>query len=417
MSPPTVQERHATFWALVPTNLATPAARFSKHPIDMKPHRLPLATLMLATASALPLVAQDSNGSGGGGSSARPAFVLDAVYVDDSDITLDGVPDEGVWNTAALATDFVQREPNDGEPATERTEARILYGEDAIYVAFRAYDSDPDEIVGQLARRDQNVYSDWLLVAVDSYFDRRTAFQFGVNPAGVRKDTYHFDDTNEDDSWDAVWDAKAKVDSEGWTAEFKIPYSQLRFTPGSDTWGIQFGRSIARRDETSLWAPISRQEGAMVSRFGELRGLRTLSASRRLEILPYSVARLTRGPGDVANPFYDKNETFGSIGADVMYGITNNLTLDLTINPDFGQVEADPGQVNLSAFESFFQERRPFFVEGAGIFNFRLGQGDGDGANESLFYSRRVGRAPQGFADAQGGYVEQDPQTSILGAW
>jgi len=375
-----------------------------------------LIALALGSGSAGWLTAQDVGGNGtDGGSSARSRTVLDAVRVDDDQIVLDGIPNEAVWQTAALATDFIQREPDDGDPATERTEARVLYGENALYVSFRAFDREPDKIVGQLARRDQSVYSDWVFVAIDSYFDRRTAFRFAVNPAGVRTDTYHFDDTNEDDSWDAVWDARAQINSEGWTAEFEIPYSQLRFTAGADTWGIQFARSIARRDETSLWAPASRQDGAVVSRFGELRGLRTLGASRRLEVLPYSVARLTRAPGDLNNPFYEENATFGSVGADVKYGITNNLTLDLTINPDFGQVEADPGEVNLSAFESFFRERRPFFVEGAGIFNFRLGQGDG--ASESLFYSRRVGRAPQGFADPQGGYAEQDPQTSILGAW
>lgn len=379
--------------------------------------RFLVVLLALAAGSAAPVAAQDQGGGGDGGSSAVARTVLQAIHVDDGDIVIDGVLDEAVWSQAAVATDFVQREPDDGEPATERTEARVLYGANALYVAFRAYDSEPSEIVGQLARRDQQVYSDWLFVAIDSYFDRRTAFRFGVNPAGVRVDTYHFDDTNEDDSWDAVWDAQARVDGQGWTAEFEIPYSQLRFAAGSDTWGIQFARSIARRDETSLWAPVSQQDGALVSRFGELRGLRALGASRRLEVLPYSVARLTRGPGDVNNPFYSKNDMFGSVGADVKYGITNDLTLDLTINPDFGQVEADPGQVNLSAFETFFQERRPFFVEGAGIFNFRLSQGDGDDANESLFYSRRIGRAPQGFADPQGGYTQQDAQTSILGAW
>ena len=332
--------------------------------------------------------------------------------------TIDGILDEAIWASAPIATGFIQMEPDEGAPASERTEARVVYGDDALYVSFRAFDSRPDEIVAQLARRDQDVFSDWVIVAIDSYFDKRTAFQFRVNPLGVRVDTYRFDDTSEDDSWDAVWDASARIDDEGWTAELEIPYSQLRFEAGDEmTWGIEFGREIARLDETSLWAPISRQDGALVSKFGELRGLTGLTQARRMEVLPYSVARITRAPGDVRNPFYRRNDPYGTVGADIKYGITSNLTLDLTINPDFGQVEADPGQVNLTAFETFFEERRPFFVEGSGIFNLRLSQGDGDDANELLFYSRRVGRAPQGFASAQGGYMDQDPQTTIIGAW
>ncbi len=383
------------------------------------------ATLCVAAFAFLwtaPLAAQ--NGTAGATADSRERVwraappSLEAHRLDGPAPTIDGILDEDVWTGAPVATDFIQMEPAEGQPASERTEARVVYGDDALYVAFRAYDRNPEQIVAQLARRDQDVYSDWVIVAIDSYFDRRTAFQFRVNPLGVRVDTYRFDDTQEDDSWDAVWDAAARVDAEGWTAEFEIPYSQLRFEAASDmTWGIEFARQIARRDETSLWAPISRQDGAIVSRFGELRGLRGVNHSRRLEILPYSVARVTRGPGDAANPFYRRNDTYSSAGADVKFGVTSNLTLDLTINPDFGQVEADPGQVNLTAFETFFQERRPFFVEGAGIFNLRLSQGDGHDANELLFYTRRIGRAPQGFADAAGGYADHDPQTTIAGAW
>ena len=372
---------------------------------------------------AMPLSAQDDIGtapvSAVTGSDGRYlAPILRAQKLAGPPPNIDGIPDEAVWSSAPVAGGFIQMQPNEGEPASERTEARVLYGEDALYVAFRAYDREPEKIVGQLARRDQQVYSDWVIVAIDSYFDKRTAFQFRVNPVGVKTDTYHFNDTQEDDSWDAVWDAAAHIDAEGWTAEIEIPYSQLRFEAGDElTWGIEFGREIARREETSLWAPISRQDAAIVSKFGELRGLTGLGQARRMEVLPYTVARVTNAPGDVANPFYKENDTYGTIGADVKYGITSNLTLDLTLNPDFGQVEADPGQVNLTAFETFFQERRPFFVEGSSIFNLRLSQGDGDDANELLFYSRRVGRAPQGFADAAGGWVDQDPQTTIAGAW
>ncbi len=344
--------------------------------------------------------------------------ILPATRVADADISVDGIMEEGAWRAAPAATRFTQFEPDEGEPATQRTEARVLYGSTALFVFMRAHDSSPSEIAGQLTRRDQQSYSDLLGVVIDSYFDRRTAFQFVVNPAGVKQDVYRFDDNGEDMGWDAVWDVAIARDDGGWSAEFRIPYSQLRFRDREEqTWGINFVRHLARREELSAWAPTTRADGGIVSRFGELRGLRNLDPPRRLEVLPYSVARLERSPGDEANPFYRRNDALGTVGADIKYGVTSDITLDVTINPDFGQVEADPAQVNLTAFETFFPERRPFFVEGAGIFNFGIALGDGDGANESLFYSRRVGRAPQGWADPEGGHTNADDQTTILGAW
>ena len=344
--------------------------------------------------------------------------ILPATRVADADVTVDGAMEEAAWAAAAVATRFTQFEPDEGQPATQRTEARVLYGATALFVFMRAHDTSPGEIASQLTRRDQQSYSDLLGVVIDSYFDRRTAFQFVVNPAGVKQDVYRFDDTGEDAGWDAVWDVATARDEAGWSAEFRIPYSQLRFRDREEqTWGINFMRHLARREELSAWAPTTRADGGIVSRFGELRGLRDLDPPRRLEVLPYSLASLRRAPGDEANPFYRPNDALGSVGADVKYGVTSDITLDVTINPDFGQVEADPAQVNLTAFETFFPERRPFFVEGAGIFNFGIALGDGDQANESLFYSRRIGRAPQGWADPQGGYADADDQTTILGAW
>ncbi len=302
--------------------------------------------------------------------------VLQAIRVSGHEIRVDGRAVEAPWQRAPVATDFVQFEPGEGESATERTEARVLYGDDALYVAIRAYDRDPAGIVGQLTRRDQDSYSDQVAVIIDSYFDRRTAFHFAVNPVGVKQDIYRFDDTGEDAGWDAVWDVATTRDEQGWTAEFRIPYSQLRFRDAQvQTWGINFARTIARRDETDVWAPTTRRDAAVVSRFGELRGLQDLNAPRRLEIVPYTVARLERADGEAANPFYHKNQTFGTVGADLKYGVTSDLTLDVTMNPDFGQVEADPAQVNLTAFETFYPERRPFFLEGASIFNFSLRPG------------------------------------------
>ncbi len=341
---------------------------------------------------------------------------LPAHRVDDGEPRIDGILDEAAWARATVAGDFVVFEPNEGERPLQQTEARVLYGSDAIFVGFRAYDSAPDSLVAQLARRDERPHSDWVDVAIDSYHDRRTAFRFGVNPAGVKSDSYMYNDVEEDDSWDAVWDVATRIDEEGWTAEFRIPYSQLRFDGAArQTWGINFVRFVARHMERSLWAPISREDGALVSRFGELRELRDLSPPARIEVMPYSLVRMEAAPGSAADPFYEPRDLSSAVGADVKYGLTTDLTLDLTLNPDFGQVEADPAQVNLSAFETFLPERRPFFLEGANIFDFRFSEGDGDGANEGLFYSRRIGRAPRGQATGVA-YAEAPERTRILGA-
>ncbi len=339
---------------------------------------------------------------------------LRAVPLQGAEPVLDGRLDDPAWQRAARTSDFVQFEPDEGGAPTQPTEAWVLYGEDALWVAIRAHDSAPDSIVGQLTRRDEDSYSDELQVAVDSYFDRRTAFLFGVNPAGVRKDVYLFEDTQEDPSWDPVWEVATEVDDGGWNAEFRIPYGQLRFASSQEqTWGFNVLRKIGRYEETSTWAPLSQQESAMVSRFGRLEGLTDIDASSRLEIEPYSMARAERAPGDPADPFYESTDFLASVGADIEYGVTNNLTLNLTINPDFGQVEADPGEVNLTAFETYFPEKRPFFLEGRNVFDFGIG---GGGFNEYLFYSRRIGRPPQGRVDAAGGYAEVPDNSTILGA-
>jgi hypothetical protein len=344
---------------------------------------------------------------------------LEALRIVGTRPVIDGLLDDDIWTAASFGTDFVQLQPTPGAPATERTEVRVAYDEAALYIAARMYDAQPDSIVAQLARRDQVVYSDWIFVAVDSYFDRRTAFVFAVNPRGVKADLMLFDDTRQDESWDAVWDATARIDSLGWTAEFRIPLSQLRFSAavGPDreqTWGINFMRRIARRNEESYWAPLRRDADAVVSAFGDLSGLRGLGAPRRLEVQPYALSRVTRAPGDAANPFYSATAGRLDGGADLSFGVTSDLTLTATMNPDFGQVEADPAVVNLSAFESFFGERRPFFVEGADIFRFRLGMGDDN--DEQLFYSRRIGRAPQGSLPGGTRWHDTPEAARILGA-
>lgn len=343
--------------------------------------------------------------------------VLEAVRITGDPPRIDGDLSDPVWAAAPVAHGFVQLEPREGAPASERTEARVLYDDQALYVAVRAWDSSPDSIVAQLTRRDQPSYSDRVHVVVDSYFDRRTAFHFAVNPAGVKYDAYRYDDHREDPGWDGVWEVATRVDAHGWTAEFRIPLSQLRFSGAAEQdWGINFGRDIARRNETSSWAPLSITEPAMVSRAGILQGLRDLSPPTRIEVLPYSVARLDRIAGADENPFRSPTEGSMEVGADLRVGLTSNLTLDLTLNPDFGQVEADPAQVNLSAFETFLPERRPFFQEGAGICRFGIGIGDGDGENHSLFYSRRIGRAPQGPNPGGAAWTDRPDRTRILAA-
>ncbi|HEX2190991.1 MAG TPA: DUF5916 domain-containing protein [Longimicrobiaceae bacterium] len=347
-----------------------------------------------------------------------PSRVVRGVRIAGELPAVDGRLDDAAWAAAEPATGFVQMRPDPGKPATERTEARVLYSGDAVYVAMRMYDSAPDSVAAQLARRDASgVYSDWAHVLIDSYHDRRTGFRFSVNPRGVKKDVLHYDDTSEDVNWDAVWEVGTRVDSLGWTAEFRIPLSQLRFSgavDGERVWGVNFSREVARRGEWAWWSPVLPNTAGMVSQSGELHGLAGIRPGRRLELLPYSVGSLTRAPGDGDNPFYRRNDGGVSMGMDLRYGLTSNLTVSATLNPDFGQVEADPSQVNLSAYESYFAEKRPFFMEGSNIFAFGVGTDDGSG--EALFYSRRIGRTPQRNVDAGDGWLESPEATTILGA-
>ena len=329
--------------------------------------------------------------------------------------TLDGRLDDAVWQAADSVHSFTQRDPDLGQPARFATVAKVAVDDQAVYVAVRAYDPDPSKMVAQLTRRDEDSPSDWVLVAFDSRRDQRSAYAFAVNPAGVKRDFLIQTGANDDASWDAVWDVAVKRDAQGWTAEFRIPLSALRFaTGGEGIWGFEMGRIVPRVNEQSFWAPLQRDESRVVAKFGELRGMGGLPAPRRLEVLPYVVSGMTRAPGSHADPFYSAGRMRGSAGLDLKYGVTSDLTLDATVNPDFGQVEADPSQVNLTQYETFLPEKRPFFTEGADIFRFGIALGDGDNANESLFYSRRIGRSPQGSIDAD--YASQPTQSTILGA-
>ncbi|MBM4187595.1 MAG: carbohydrate binding family 9 domain-containing protein [Gemmatimonadetes bacterium] len=330
---------------------------------------------------------------------------------------MDGRLDDPAWATAAPFGAFVQRDPDEGRPGTEPTEVRVLFTDDALWIGVRSFDSKAAEIAAVLARRDEWSPSDEVSVMIDSYHDRRTAFAFTVNAAGVKRDAYLYDDTNRDESWDAVWEAKATTDSAGWSAEFRIPLSQLRFPAApSHTFGFNVSRRLNRLNETQFWRLVPKQASGYVSRFGDLTSLDGLRPPRRLEVLPYSAALASYTPSQAGNPFATGSRTLANLGGDLKVGLGSALTLTATANPDFGQVEADPAVVNLTAFESFFSERRPFFTEGLDLFRFRIADGDGDGSEEVLFYSRRIGRAPQGRADPRNGFAESIDRTTILAA-
>jgi hypothetical protein len=357
--------------------------------------------------------------SGTAATSAPVVKVMRATRTSAS-INIDGKLNEAVWASATPASDFTQSYPQVGAKPTDPTEVRILYDDDALYVGVRMFDSHPELIAAQLARRDATgIYSDWLHVMVDSYRDRRTSFRFSVNPRGVQKDVLEFDDNHgEDLNWDAVWQVATLVDSAGWTAEYRIPFSQLRFgsVPAGveRLWGIQIMRDIARRVERDSWSPWKQTDPGFVSFEGDLAGIVDIPTPRRLEIMPYVSAKLTRAPGDPANPFYSANEAKPSAGLDLKYGLPSGLTLTATVNPDFGQVEVDPAVVNLSAYETFFPEKRPFFVEGSNMFNIGSINGGPSYGSQQIFYSRRIGRSPQRFPNGQ--FVDAPDATTIIGA-
>ncbi len=374
---------------------------------------------VLALITAVPLAGQSGRAPRAVPTASAPRVVSAAPLI--GEVRLDGRIDEQAWAAATPMTGFTQSWPSEGEPAGFATEARVLLGEDALYVGIRMFDPHPDSIAAPLARRDASgIYSDWVHVTIDSRMDRRTAFRFTVNPRGVQKDVYHFDDGNEDLAWDAVWEVATSIDEFGWTAEYRIPLSQLRFSAGaeaSEVWGISVMRDVARHDERSTWAPWTRSSPGFVSSFGVLSGIEGVRSPRRLEVLPYVSTRLDRAPGDEADPFYRANATAAAAGADLKVGMPFGMTLAATVNPDFGQVEVDPAQVNLTAFETFYSEKRPFFTEGTDIFSFGRTRSFNTYGSQQYFYSRRVGRAPsRRLVGSEFLYVDTPEQTTILGA-
>ena len=369
------------------------------------------------------------------GTDPSPSVVAQRINADE--IKLDGFLNEKIWETLTFATDYTQASPKDGAKPSQRTESRIVYTDSYIYVGVMAYDTAVDSLTKPLFRKDGRDASDWVYASFDSYNDNRTAFSFAVNPRGVRKDILYYDDKGEDILWDPVWEAEARILENGWSVEMKIPLSQLRFNAKefNQTWGVNFQRRIARFQEINFWSPTPRNENGFVSRFGNLEGISNLNEPRRLEIIPYVSSVLEKAPGNPANPYYKENEFGANIGGDIKYGLTSDLTLTATLNPDFGQVEADPSTINLSQFEQFFSERRPFFLEGSEIFRFGSTKNYHKISYPTTFYSRRIGGPPEGNftrknnsqlggeyydhtnpANSATYYTDSPSQTRILGA-
>lgn len=335
--------------------------------------------------------------------------VMQALFVEE-EIALDGILDEAVWQKAVAVSGFRQYEPVDGAPAFQETEVRVLYGANNLYVGALLHDEEPGAIERALGRRDDFNRADWFLVAVDAYFDRRTAYVFGVNAAGVQFDALQTGTgatgggpggggggggpgggggndapRGMDPSWDAVWYSDVRTTQEGWVVEMRIPYSMLRFSEApTQTWGVQFTRRIPRLGEQSEWPHVPRTERTnLVAQFGRLEGIRDVKPRRNVQIIPYTVTGVNTLESEEVAGKRASSRTF-DVGGDMKIGLGTNVTLDATINPDFGQVEADPAVLNLTAFETFFQERRPFFVEGINIYEFSVGPG-------RLLYTRRIG--------------------------
>lgn len=324
---------------------------------------------------------------------------------------IDGKLNDVCWKTGNWSGNYTQWIPNEGAQPSQQTQLKILYDDKNIYVAIRAFDSEPQKIIRRAGRRDEFA-GDMVGVCFDSYHDHRTGFEFDVSAAGQKLDLLITNPMNADLNWNAVWDVKTFNEDSGWTAEYRIPLSQLRYSKDSvQVWGLHSWRWIHRLQQESDWEPQSSTGPGMLYLFGELHGIQGLPKSRRFEIMPYTLGKVNTFKKEQNNPFANKGRRwFGNAGLDAKIGVTSNLTIDLTVNPDFGQVESDPSVMNLSAFEVFYEEKRPFFLEGKNIFSF-------DFDNSSLFYTRRIGHAPSFYPTLNNNeFVNYPDNTTILGA-
>lgn len=344
----------------------------------------------------------------------EPSTALEAVRID-VPIRVDGRLDEAIWSQVPYASGFVQKEPIEGAPAVNDTRVWVLYDDEALYVGAIMFDDEPERIAQDLARRDSQYQgrADYFEILLDTNLDQRTGYRFRTTAADVQTDRYLYDDGEEDAAWDAVWASEVTITDQGWVAEFRIPLSQVRYETSSESqsWGVNFGRRRAADNELTRLVLESKLRPGRVSQFGRMGGLLLPTAPARVEVRPYILSSLHRGPSEDADPYFDGSSVTGRAGVDLRYGIGTSFTLDATFNPDFGQVELDPAVINLTAFETFLDERRPFFVEDARVFDFSL-----SGGRNSLFYSRRLGRSPTGRPPSGADFFDTPANTSILGA-
>lgn len=335
-------------------------------------------------------------------------------------ITIDGLINESVWWEGRWADDFIQYQPNEGKAPTQPTQFKVLYDNQYLYFAFYCKEVSKDSVINRMGRRD-DFPGDWVEINIDSYHDQRSAFSFTVSASGVRGDEFISNNgENWDESWNPIWQTKTNITDSGWTAEVKIPLSQLRYDNKKEkVWGLQVQRMVFRKNERSTWQYIPQSKGAWVSEFGELYGLDNIPQHRQVEIAPYATVQIEKYKKEPGNPYAKGIDAKINGGIDGKYAVTNNLILDFTINPDFGQVEADPSQVRIDGFQNFFEERRPFFVESRNIFDYQLtgSYAGGDYDADLLFYSRRIGSSPHGFINPdENEYVKSPQNTTILGA-
>lgn len=342
------------------------------------------------------------------------------AMVQEKEPVIDGKLDDPAWDLVEWGGEFIQRMPVDGAPPSQQTKFKMLYDTRFLYVGVRALDTEPDKVVRRMSRRD-GFEGDFVEINIDSYSDKRTAFSFSASASGVKGEEYVSNNGNNwDATWDPIWYLKTSVDSLGWVAEFKIPLSQLRFANKEEhVWGVQVMRYLFRKEERSYWQPIAQDAPGWVHLFGELRGIKGIKPQKQLEIQPYILGRTEQSEAEENNPYATGSVNDIDVGVDAKIGLTSDVTLDLTINPDFGQVEADPSQVNLSAFQLYFNERRPFFLEGNNILDFNLTESSAGGPfnNDNIFYSRRIGSTPSYYPNAEHiAYVDRIGNSRILGA-
>ena len=383
---------------------------------------LPPSPATIARAAPADPTRADSAKAANPSGRARPPRIFNAVRLQGPAPKIDGRFDDAAWNEGAWSGDYIQQLPVEGAAPSVKTELKILYDDRNVYIAIRAYD-DPALIHRYPSRRD-DLAGDITGVCFDSYFDKRSGFEFDLTAAGTKIDLVL---TNEgwDMSWDAVWHGKVGLEADAWTAEFQVPLSQLRYgTQEEQVWGLHAWRWVDRNQEEDQWNLIPRNSTGRMQNIGELHGISGLPRYRHIELLPHTVGRAEGQPVEEGNPYRDGARGHATAGLDAKVGLTTDFTLDATVNPDFGQVEADPSVVNLTAYETFFEEKRPFFMEGKNILTLNLDsvQATGDvpvdaGTNEMMFYSRRIGQAPHYVPDAAAGEsVDMPDSTSIITA-